>query len=140
MQGGIMLKIIFSTATALFLSLSAHATDSKSMTLNLSGGEMHAQQDQYYSFDFGTTRVNWPVYRDLTLNSNGPGDLRVYQISIGGADFSAYHNCPSVMPPRTYCTLQVRFAPLFEGFRTGRMYVDTSAGLITIDFQGWGVR
>jgi opacity protein-like surface antigen len=133
-----MLKFIFSAATALLLSMSASAADLQPIPLHFSAEGVTAQRDQYYRFDFGQTQVHFPVYRDFTLNSDGPGDLFVDRIAITAGDYSAVHACPRVLPPRTFCNIRVRFQPWNYGYSTGRMYIDTSAGRITMDFSGWG--
>lgn len=134
-----MHRIILSLATTLLLSLSVQAATPPPIQLHLSGGDnVHAQTDQYYRYDFGSTSTNFPVYREFYLRNDGPGDLYVHQIATSGGDFYASHNCPRVLPARTYCNMRVRFQPWNEGFSTGRLYIDTSSGLITMDFTGWG--
>ncbi|MBC7370659.1 MAG: hypothetical protein H7326_03785 [Bdellovibrionaceae bacterium] len=135
-----MLKLILSSVTALLMSMTAQAATLTIPTtdLHLSGGTVHAQADQYYRYDFGTTSRNFPVYREFYLRNDGPGDLFVHQIAISGGDYYASYNCPRVLPARTYCTISVRFQPWNEGFSTGRLYIDTSSGLITMNFTGWG--
>lgn len=133
-----MLKLILGMATALLLSFSALAADFEPIPLHLSTENLQTQRDQYYRYNFGTTSLHFPVYQEFNLNNDGPGDLLIYQIAIRAGEFSATHYCPHVLPPRSYCTIRVRFAPRREGFHTSRMYIDTSGGLITMDFSGWG--
>jgi hypothetical protein len=133
-----MLKFIMSSATVLLVCFSAQAADSKATELHLAGGTVHSQVDQYYRYDFGSTSRNFPVYRDFYLRNDRPGDLMVHQIAVSGGDFFASHNCPTYLPAGYSCTMRVRFQPWNEGFSTGRMYVDTSSGLITMDFTGYG--
>lgn len=135
------MKLLLSLATALLLSTSALAMDSgAALNLGFSGGGVSAQADQFYSYNFGTTSVNFPRFADFTLTNYGPDPLAVHQIATAGADFDAYHGCPSVLPPNMYCTIRVRFSPWTEGFKTGRLYIMTSSGRIIIDMSGWGTR
>lgn len=134
------MKQLLSLAAALLFSLSALAMDSQPIELNLRPGSVQAQMDQYYSYNFGSTSVNFPLYVDFTLNNHGPGPLFVQRIGVGGIDFDAFHNCPGTLPPGTFCTIRVRFKPWNEGFKTGRLLIRTSDGLIQIDLAGWGRR
>lgn len=135
------MKLVLSLATALLFSLSTLATEiQKPIEITLNPGSAQAQVDQYYSYNFGSTTTNFPLYTDFTLNNHGPGPLFIYNIAIGGIDFNAYYNCPSTMAPQTFCTIRVRFQPWNEGFKTGRLIIRTNDGLIQINLSGWGRR
>ncbi|MBK9323354.1 MAG: hypothetical protein IPM97_10495 [Bdellovibrionaceae bacterium] len=135
-----MLKIICNTAAIILLTFPALASlpAPDVVTLQTFGGSISPLRDQYYQFDFGTTFTNSPVYRDFHLNNGGPGDLYIYQMSITPGDFSAVHYCPQILYPRNYCTIRIRFLPLNIGASHGRMQIETSSGLITMDLTGWG--
>ncbi len=135
-----MLKIICNTAIAMLLTLPASASSSATdvVSLQVASGNISPLRDQYYQFDFGTTYANSPVYRDFNLNNSGPGDLAIYQMTITSGDFSAVHYCPQILYPRSYCVIRIRFLPWNEGISRGRMQIETSSGLITMDLTGWG--
>jgi len=134
------MKIILSLATALLFTLSALAMDSQPMELSFSPGLAQAQVDQVYSYSFGTTRVGFPLYTDFTLTNRGVVNLAVNSVGIGGIDFDAYHTCPAVLAPAAVCTIRVRFNPWNEGFKTGRVVIQTSDGMIRINLSGWAQR
>ncbi|WP_413290293.1 hypothetical protein [Bdellovibrio sp. HCB337] len=134
------MKLLLSLATALLLSTSALAMDSQTVTLEVNSEGVSTLQDQFYSYNFGTTSRHMPRYADFNLTNNGPGDLVIQQIATAGADFSAYHGCPSVLPPNTYCTIRVRFSPWTEGFKAGRLVIFTHTGRMIVNLSGWGSR
>lgn len=135
------MKSILALATALLLSLAAHASLATpiEMTMNPGAGAQPLA-NQFYTYDFGTTTLNFPMYADFTLSNHGPAKLTVSGVGIAGVDFNAFHNCPDVMAPNTMCTIRARFSPWAEGFKTGRLLVKTSDGMIQIDLSGWGRR
>lgn len=132
------MKLLLSIGTALLLSGSAFAVDAKTMNLEFSPGSATAQMDQYYSYNFGTTSIRMPRYADFSLNNKGPGELSVHQIAVSGMDYDAYDNCPQVLAPKLSCIIRVRFSPWTEGYKTGRLYIQTDDGRILIDLIGWG--
>lgn len=135
------MKLVLSLATALLFSLSALATDVQTpIEITVNPGSAQAQLDQYYSYNFGSTTTNFPLYTDFTLNNHGPGPLLIHSIAIGGMDFNAYYNCPATLPPGMFCTIRVRFQPWNEGFKTGRVVIRTVEGLIQINLSGWARR
>lgn len=135
------MKLVLSLATALLFSLSAFATDIQSpIEITVNPGAAQAQMDQFYSYNFGSTTPNFPLYADFNLSNHGPGPLFIYNIGVAGMDFNAYYNCPSTLPPQMFCTIRVRFQPWNEGFKTGRVLIRTSDGLIQINLSGWGRR
>jgi hypothetical protein len=135
------MKLVLSLATALLLSLSALAAEIQSpIEITVNPGGIQPFADQYYSYNFGSTALNFPLYTDFTLNNHGPGPLFIQRIAIGGVDFNAVYNCPATLPPASYCTIRVRFQPWREGFSTGRLLITTNEGHIIIDMSGWGRR
>jgi hypothetical protein len=135
------MKLVLSLATALLLSLSAFATDNQApIEISVSPGRVQPFADQYYSYNFGSTTRNFPLYTDFTLTNHGPGPLLIQRITISGIDFNATSNCPATLPPATYCTIRVRFHPWNEGFKTGRLLITTNEGRIIIDMSGWSNR
>lgn len=131
------MKFILSLATTLLLTLSAQATISQPIEITLTPGAVQVQKDQTYSYSFGATPVTMPRYADFKLNNHGPEDLIIDRIGISGIDFDAYFNCPKTLPAGSFCTIRVRFAPWNEGFKTGRLSILTSDGLILVRLDGW---
>lgn len=134
------MKFVLSLATTLLLALSAQATTSQPIEISVNPGSAQAQGDQYYSYNFGTTQPNRPLYTDFTLTNNGPAPLAIQHIGIAGMDFAAYFNCPSTLPPQSYCTIRVRFDPWNEGYKDGRLVIRTNEGIIQIRLTGWSRR
>ncbi|RYZ77414.1 MAG: hypothetical protein EOP06_30395 [Proteobacteria bacterium] len=133
-------RILSAAVIASALLFTQFASAYETTPIPVSVGDAKAQVDQYLRFDFGTARINsGGTYRNFDLQSRGPGDLWIDRITIAGSDFMATHNCPRVLRPGYFCTIQIRYMPWNVGFSNGRMYIDTNGGTITADLTGYAV-
>ncbi|MGA3026769.1 MAG: choice-of-anchor D domain-containing protein [Bryobacteraceae bacterium] len=95
------------------------------------------------SQNLGTTSASQPV----TLNNTtGTGPLTISSISIGGTnpgDFGQTNNCGASVAAGGSCTINVTFAPLAAGSRSGTLIIsdnsNNTASSQTVSLTGTGV-
>lgn len=94
------------------------------------------------SIAFGSTVVNTPVTRSITLSSVGTWPLDINSVSAQGAGFSVSGGTfPTKLNPGASLTLTVQFSPATAGNATGTLSVssNSSAGnSVAISLSGTG--
>jgi hypothetical protein len=150
-----MRKIIFMLATLMTVSMTAAAIETvtpapekapaaenakSDLEIELAPGAPKAELARYYSYNFGQVMVGMVSYGGFTLRNTGYESMLINDVDVTGPDFTASTNCPRVLPPRSYCSFQVRFAPWLEGYKRGSLYISTSGGDIIVDLFGWAYR
>ncbi|KYG68230.1 hypothetical protein AZI87_02950 [Bdellovibrio bacteriovorus] len=128
-----MMKLLL-FASLIFSSVMASANDVTALTV-----EPGKQQDQYYSYNFGSTWVNSRMYADFSLTA-GDQQVDLQGISIRGQAYDATSNCPKVLPPRQTCWTRVFFWPQFEGHYYGDLMFYLKNSTIYIRLYGWAHR
>ena len=73
----------------------------------------------------------------LTLTNTGDGELKFEGIVALG-EFSLRNDCAATLAPAASCTLQVSFAPLRAGPRTGQVLIVSNAVARTVALEGTG--
>jgi hypothetical protein len=95
---------------------------------------------------FGSVALHGGVgVHDLSLRNAGESPLTIRGLSVSG-DYAVAGNCLAagaarILPPRTGCTLRVRFSPAAKGIRVGVLTVDDDApgGPHGVSLTGTGV-
>lgn len=79
--------------------------------------------------------------KTLVLTNTGTNPLQIRQVSIS-ADFAQQSDCPSSVPARGSCNLQLTFDPSALGARTGTLtvYANVPSGQITTPLSGNGIK
>lgn len=133
------MKLLLGFIFGIFISLPSFAAKS---TLEISLNTQSAQDlaTQYYSYNFGSVRVNWSQYADFYLRNNGTSPVQMRGVYITGISFWAWSNCPRVLLPGQRCLARVEFRPWSEGSYFGRLRFAYLGGNIYINLYGWGVR
>jgi hypothetical protein len=84
------------------------------------------------SLKFGTQKVGTKsTPQPVTLTNTGDTAMSVTQITVyelNYTDFLETNNCPSSLPPKSSCTINVTFDPVKKGARTAALYVTDSGG------------
>jgi P pilus assembly chaperone PapD len=81
------------------------------------------------NIDFGEDNINsdGPT-RAITVSNPTNSTITIEQIIASGIDFSEKHDCGQTLAPAAQCTIQVSFAPVISGPRTGNLTVTESSG------------
>jgi hypothetical protein len=84
------------------------------------------------SLNFGTQRVGTKsAPQPVTLTNTGGTAMSITQITVyelNYTDFLETNNCPSSLPAKNSCTINVTFMPVKKGARTATLYITDSGG------------
>jgi FG-GAP-like repeat/Abnormal spindle-like microcephaly-assoc'd, ASPM-SPD-2-Hydin len=84
------------------------------------------------SLKFGTQTVETKsAPQPVTLTNTGSTAMSITQITVyelNYTDFLETNNCPSSLPAKSSCTINVTFDPVKKGARTATLYVTDSGG------------
>ncbi|MBV9183165.1 MAG: choice-of-anchor D domain-containing protein [Acidobacteria bacterium] len=79
--------------------------------------------------DFSVQRVNTESQpATVTLSNETDQTIQLNEIIPSGIDFSTTHDCQARLPPKSQCSIQIRFKPLIPGERIGIVEVVASDG------------
>jgi hypothetical protein len=76
--------------------------------------------------------------QSVTLSNTGDSILGLRNFTAQG-DFDYANDCGDFLAPGGTCDLEVTFAPIADGQRTGSLVVDTSVNRLAVDLTGVGV-
>lgn len=135
------MKLLILLTFGIFLNLPALADVSRNpFEISIAPDAIQEQHNRYYSYNFGTVRVNWSQYADFVLRNTGSSVLHIRGVYISGTSYWAWTNCPRYLRPGQRCLARVEFRPWSEGYYTGRLRFALSYGNIFVDLYGWGSR
>ena len=89
------------------------------------------------SFDFGIQPVGTASASQTFTLAATQGCISPSSIAISG-DFTQTNNCSSPLGTGNSCAIQVSFAPLARGLRTGSLSISASGSLLTSSLTGQG--
>jgi hypothetical protein len=93
------------------------------------------------ALNFGSQQVQTvSTPQTVTVKATGNLNLNVTSVLVTG-DFSVTSNaCSNSVPPQSYCTISVSFAPTATGSRTGTLSIlaNVPGGQYTVDLSGTG--
>jgi len=107
------------------------SASSKPQVIELNGIATVAEV-QPGSLNFGTQQVGTKsAPQPVTLTNTGSTAMSITQITVyelNYTDFLETNNCPSSLPARSSCTINVTFTPVKKGARTATLYITDSGG------------
>ena len=94
------------------------------------------------SLNFGVQLIRTKsAEQKVTLTNVGTTTLNIGSIALKGRDFSEHNNCPSSLPPKGHCAINVAFMPTALGPRTATVIItdDGTGGPQSVPLAGIGV-
>jgi dienelactone hydrolase len=94
------------------------------------------------SLNFGVQLIRTKsAEQKVTLTNVGTTTLNIGSIALTGRDFSEHNNCPSSLPPKGHCTINVAFMPTALGPRAATLTItdDGTGSPQSVPLSGIGV-
>ncbi len=94
------------------------------------------------SLNFGVQLIRTKsAEQKVTLTNVGTTTLNIGSIALTGRDFSEHNNCPSSLPPKGHCAINVAFMPTALGPRTATVTItdDGTGSPQSVPLSGIGV-
>ena len=108
--------------------------------LSQEGDSLAVNQDQHLSYYFGSVPLHTRPVVTYKVSNNSDKPLGVKGITLSGAGFDQYNNCPSVLEARKYCLTRIAFWPHWIGPHLGHLVWALEDGNIFLNLWGDGVQ
>lgn len=125
------MKFILSTLFVLFAASGVNATQIEIKQEN------NVSAESFHSYNFGTVWVNSRSAIRYSVTNTGTSPLNFRDAAmLGSFAFSARHSCSAGLLPNQACDFIIEYAPVFEGFNSGRFELRFLEDQIIVDLWG----